>query len=358
MGARKTPLEQMRELADQGMEPWQIAAALGVREAAVASALRTPTGGGAAGVVERITGQSPVAAAVADVERDRQAAAAVVPPTFAAAVDEAATTLAEALDLPDGATVVFDFVQPLITPDDAAAVEFDPDDASTYPCATGGDCGCSGTGLLGCPGRDEDAVADARRALEDVLLEETTPEEDDEQALAVVPCGDPSNCAAGGDCKDYADGLPVAASLVVPEMLAPAFVEQDERAAAIRAAVIEGAGPFLAVEAAASVALDRDPDYGTHVVDGPVTVGTGQDAIPVVVDDALPADVVVLIDQHVHEPFPVADERGIFHAECECGARWDRAACDVCGLPVAALHIAKTGTARHAHHDLPTPRKD
>lgn len=22
-----------------------------------------------------------------------------------------------------------------------------------YPCASGGDCGCTGTGLIGCPGR-------------------------------------------------------------------------------------------------------------------------------------------------------------------------------------------------------------
>jgi hypothetical protein len=53
---------------------------------------------------------------------------------------------------------------------------------------------------------------------------------------------------------------------------------------------------------------------------------------------------------HVHDPFPVADERGIWRAECECGTRWDGAACDACGGPVSALHIARTGSARHAHH--------
>jgi hypothetical protein len=53
---------------------------------------------------------------------------------------------------------------------------------------------------------------------------------------------------------------------------------------------------------------------------------------------------------HQHEPFPVADERGIFHAECECGTRWDRTACDVCGLTVTALVIANTGRARHPWH--------
>jgi hypothetical protein len=31
--------------------------------------------------------------------------------------------------------------------------DFDPDRPETYSCATGGDCGCVGTGLIGCPGR-------------------------------------------------------------------------------------------------------------------------------------------------------------------------------------------------------------
>ena len=43
--------------------------------------------------------------------------------------------------------------------DDVDEVEFDPDDPTTYPCAPdnrarGADCGCSGTGLLSCPGWD------------------------------------------------------------------------------------------------------------------------------------------------------------------------------------------------------------
>lgn len=43
--------------------------------------------------------------------------------------------------------------------EDEDEVEFDPDDPTTYPCAPqnrarGADCGCSGTGLLSCPGWD------------------------------------------------------------------------------------------------------------------------------------------------------------------------------------------------------------
>lgn len=354
MGARKTPLEQMRELADQGMEPWQIAAALGVREATVAIALRTPTGGGAAGVVERITGQSPVAAAVADVERDRQAAAAVAPPTFQAAsppVEEPATAVivctvdetVGALDDDEQAPAFVpcgdpsncaaggdckDYADELASPT-PAAVELDPDDASTYPCASGGDCGCSGTGLLGCPGRDEDAVADARRAREDVLVEETAAEEEEEPVeeqhdheKACDRCG-----AEAGTCCPHCSASP------------------GERLRQIREVITERADAIAERLTATLAPPGTEFRFGTE-------------AIPVVVDTALPDDVVVLVAEHVHEPFPVADERGIFHAECECGARWDRAACDVCSLPVAALHIAKTGTARHAHHDLPAPRKD
>lgn len=32
--------------------------------------------------------------------------------------------------------------------------EFDPARPATYPCATGRDCGCDGTGRAGCPGRE------------------------------------------------------------------------------------------------------------------------------------------------------------------------------------------------------------
>lgn len=35
------------------------------------------------------------------------------------------------------------------------AAEFDPEKPETYPCAQGGDCGCVGTSLAGCPGRGD-----------------------------------------------------------------------------------------------------------------------------------------------------------------------------------------------------------
>lgn len=39
------------------------------------------------------------------------------------------------------------------------------------------------------------------------------------------------------------------------------------RCRAVMGAIAAGAPPFLAVEAAASVAIDQDPDFGTHVID-------------------------------------------------------------------------------------------
>ncbi|HMU81532.1 MAG TPA: hypothetical protein PKC57_14835, partial [Microthrixaceae bacterium] len=55
---------------------------------------------------------------------------------------------------------------------------------------------------------------------------------------------------------------------------------------------------------------------------------------------------------HVHEPFPVADDTGTWHAECECGTRWTSTLCDWpgCSLTVTALVVAQTGLPRHKHH--------
>ena len=55
---------------------------------------------------------------------------------------------------------------------------------------------------------------------------------------------------------------------------------------------------------------------------------------------------------HQHEPFPVADDTGTWHAECECGTRWTSTLCDWpgCGAVVTALVVAQTGLPRHKHH--------
>ena len=78
----------------------------------------------------------------------------------------------------------------------------------------------------------------------------------------------------------------------------------------VMAAILAGAPPFLAVEAAASVALDRDPEYGTHVVP----------------------------EHWGDEPTP---SRGL-----PTGPQ----PCEVCGLNVTAQKIAETGRARHPWH--------
>lgn len=54
---------------------------------------------------------------------------------------------------------------------------------------------------------------------------------------------------------------------------------------------------------------------------------------------------------HVHDPGPAWDEDGTAYAWCaSCSTRWDRASCDICGLPVTALVIAESGLRRHRHH--------
>lgn len=55
--------------------------------------------------------------------------------------------------------------------------------------------------------------------------------------------------------------------------------------------------------------------------------------------------------EHVHDVGPAWDEDGTPYALCAtCGHRWDRQPCEVCGLNVTGLVIARTGRARHPHH--------
>lgn len=108
--------------------------------------------------------------------------------------------------------------------DDAAAheVEFDADDGSTYPCANGGDCGCVGTGLLSCPGRDEDArrraadrAAEVAAAVRAVVYPNPIDEPDEivpiwlcEQGQHEACNGYACPCCASGQCPAYPTPLP------------------------------------------------------------------------------------------------------------------------------------------------------
>jgi hypothetical protein len=84
-------------------------------------------------------------------------------------------------------------------------------------------------------------------------------------------------------------------------------------------AVVDAPWP-LALEAAATVALDRDPEYGTHTVDG-----------------------------HVHDPYTAWHETGVPYAACTgCDTTWERTTCQVCPAIVAALHVATFGPI-HKH---------
>lgn len=301
MSRRQTPIDKMRELADDGLEPWQIAAALGVREQTVLVALeaREPAGGAQRAVEDAaslaptkpdtlaptrpVRGELTVPATTTDeqleqirslVDDDVAVARALPTGTMRnALVEHVAVTVCGPDDVDDTDGVAGGDAVEASEPEQihkpAPEPEFDPDDASTYPCATGGDCGCVGTGLSTCPGGDEDRVDEARRARD------------------------------------------------------------------------EAADRILDALAAAAVEHVHDPTDDGLIPSIPHVIAAGQ-------GDEPPARVVY--EPHVHDPFPVADEAGVWHAECECGTRWDRASCDICGVPVAALHIARTGLRRHAHH--------
>jgi hypothetical protein len=139
-------------------------------------------------------------------------------------------------------------------PAPAADVEFDPTDASTYPCATGGDCGCAGTGLLTCPGGDEDRAGVAR--------------------------------LARGEAADRA----LDAHL---DTLKGAFRQMDQ----VAEVVADDARKAFRRAARAIAREIQHPSRSTVV-----TEANANDWPP---------------PSHVHDPFAVADQRGVWHAECE-----------------------------------------
>lgn len=312
MKGRRSPIDRMRELADDGLEPWQIAAALGVREDAVLVALAADEpAGGAQRAVEDASSLAPAKPDTLAPARPLRAALVEHVAALADHADGIAQDMTAALGLPEGFRLAFD------TTPIAVEVEFDPDDASTYPCATGGDCGCVGTGLIGCPGRDEDRLDEARRA-----RDEAADRVLDALAAANKPAPDVVDERASQPVEvvEVANGWTMPASLwgdVVArgDALVDELVDEEPAAAEPGALEVVEYSGVQTLPAALVAPAEPDPE-------------------------------------HVHDPFPVVDETGVWHAECECGHRWDRSPCEYSGCTayVAALHIARTGTSRHAHH--------
>lgn len=351
MKGRRSPIDKMRELADDGLEPWQIAAALGVREDAVLVALKAAEPAGGA-------------------QRAVEDALSLVPVTSSDAVRNHAIEEVTALarEMADTFTEI-DAVVDAITPeqidarlaDVISSAETWGVDATQAPMSEPGD---ATTG----PSKP-DTLAPTRPMT---------------QRLAEHVAG-------------YADGMAVRACEVCAKPIDDDGGPDEpwcHRCRTVMGAIAEGAPAALAVEAYASTRLDRDPDYGTHSLDeasepeqihkpawqpgdpGATCGVCGQTTddyawhsrLSVAVCSGCPLDDVCGENitshcmlhvrsaapepEHVHDPFPVADETGVWHAECECGHRWDRALCEYSGCTayVAALHIARTGTSRHAHH--------
>lgn len=282
MKGRRSPIDKMRELADDGLEPWQIAAALGVREDAVLVALAADEpAGGAQRAVEDASSLVPA----------KPDTLAPTRPMTRALAEHVAVTVCGPDDVDE-------------TGAGEPELEFDADDASTYPCATGGDCGCTGTGLTSCPGGDEDRLEAARRARDEAA-------------------------------DRFLDALAVANSATAAELEA-------------RLGDLDSAAEVVDEPAPEPVEVVEFPNGWTMPASLWGDVVARVDAL---VDELVdtPAE---LDPEHVHDPFPVVDETGVWHAECECGTRWDRSPCEYSGCTayVAALHIARTGTSRHAHH--------
>lgn len=450
MTRRPSPLEQMRRLADDGLEAWQIAAALGVREQAVLVALGDPApAGGAVRAVEQASSVVPAepsipvekpatppaepgprygtvesAAAggtavhtlngriaalgttVAQIrtwakaeglpvpERgmipaalvDRWAAAHAAPlhdlderPDPVEAARQARDAAAdEVLDAFREHAAAVDAEVDAITPEQveqrlAEVLDFTPPVArkpnvtDPYGHDNHEDCGpCDslfGECCVHCPGWpghrrepvlnfEEKQCADAADASPTTAPAAATPSASTAAAPAATTTA-MSPVVSTADPRSATDGQPA----TTPPNPAAAVVgagsdetpqetrEHDDCFGCVNAdadtevlAVVDAPWP-LALEAVASVALDRDPEYGTHVVDGPVKVQQ---------PDGTWADVLPAEPEHVHDPFVAWHENGIPYATCACGTTWERQTCEVCPAIVAALHVATHGPM-HKH---------
>lgn len=182
------------------------------------------------------------------------------------------------------------------------------------------------------PGDDE--PADDAAGLDDV---ERPPTREEVQAAALL-C---RRAVSGTDLDDLAGALGIRHAVEPAER----WLNARQRAAAQFASgtpssVLEGVqrAKERLREHVAGYAIEQSP---TGIVVG--------DVVPPGPRIEVTAGAVTV---HQHEPFPVADDTGTWHAECECGTRWTSTLCDWpgCGAVVTALVVAQTGLPRHKHH--------
>ena len=337
--ASSPPIDKMRELADDGLEPWQIAAALGVREDAVLVALAAdePAGG-----AQRAVEVAALAAEMAETfTAIDEAVDAITPEHIEARLAE---VLASAPEQTWGADAI---EAPMSAPGDATTVDPQKPDtlAPTRPMTRAlaehvagyadgmairrcevcrGPVDDDGTDRTQCHRCRIALAAVSGATIPGVLVCGPIDDEDDGSEDYAQPDDDP---AEGPRCPDCGSED----CQVIP-YCSPAVDDVDD------------ANPIQADERSAhEMPSDVTPSEHVRLYPEP------NQASAVTVTAHL---VELMPPEHVHEPFPVVDEAGVWHAECECGTRWDRSPCEYSGCTayVSALHIARTGTSRHAHH--------
>lgn len=282
-------MERAIALADEGMEPWQIAAALGIQERAVLVALGDPApAGGAVRAVEQAASLVPAgwpgregADASAEVEIHKPESTAPASPQVSAS---------EPVENPAAPGPTYG------TPASAAA-------GSNAVQTLNGRIAALGTTvsqIRDWARRTSRPVPDRgmipARLVDEWAVEHATPLADLDQ-----PTDDDA-----------------------PGHLVPAFLDTAAIAEPIGVTVQD----LTALYEPEALPCGCDPSWGYH--GAPCTAVTPPG------------------EQHVHDPFTAWREDGIPYATCECGQTWERTTCTYCPAIVSALHVATHGPA-HKH---------
>lgn len=384
MSRRPSPLEQMRALADDGMEAWQIAAALGVRESAVLAALGdTTTPGGAQRAVED--------------------AVSVVPPAPPQPVEEPDTAPVEAAPrygTPESAARGQQGVQALR--DRIRALGVTPAQLRDWAATRGVPCPANGQ----VPGRVIDAW-DAANAVRlddlaapdmanisgpsaeveihkpavsdglagefrayadevDAVVDAITPAEIDARLAALVGAGSdetpqetPDDVDEHDDCFGCVGDLDAAAEDAAAAHEMPAEVTPVQAAAE---AIARGDfivcmtrcyacqfGECLDPPAWHTWAEKDDVEHAKAT--GQPDPSTSRCGCSCAGPDPEPEL------EHVHDPFVAWRENGVPYATCACGETWERQTCTVCPSIVTALWVAQHGpTHKHCATKTATER--
>jgi hypothetical protein len=292
----------MRQLADDGMEPWQIAAAMNVRESAVLVALGSHTpAGGAVRAVERASSVVP-AGPSAPVEIHNPDPGMAYMPTPSAPVGKPDRTASRG----SGAMALRDRLR---------ALGVTAEQVRDWAATRGVQCPANGP----VPGR----VVDAWEAEHAAPLADLDEHDDCFGCVNAPVSADPAP-AGQQETPEETD--------VEPDLIA----EMDERY--LRQQIEESDAEIAAYEASDDAVLFLD----ALAVANSCTAVELEHAF---VDRTTPTPPAL---RHVHDPYVAWTEAGIPYAVCDCGQTWERQTCEACPAIVAALHVATHGPI-HKH---------